>query len=224
MTYPPSSALRSEGGVVVDYIGDEIFAMFGAPEPRKDHAGAACRAGLGMLESLAEIDQRWKDRIGAPTAIGVGINTGLARAGNIGSKSRFKFGALGHTVNLASRVQGANKYLKTQALVTEATRAALTEPQVLRRLCQVEVVNIKAPVGLHELTGRTDAPWTKMKDAYEQALTAFEQGQARTAARILGNILEESPDDGPTLRLLARAVEAMSDAGTASPVWVLPGK
>ena len=64
----------------------------------------------------------------------------------------------------------------------------------------------------------------KLKDDYEAALTVFEAGAARKAARLLGNVLEHAPDDGPSLRLLGRAVDAITDPGAANPVWVLPGK
>ena len=83
--------------------------------------------------------------------LGIGINTGKARVGNTGSKHKFKYGPLGHHVNLASRVQGATKYLLQLLLVTEFTRAQLGNDFELRRLCQVRVVNIVSAVALYEL-------------------------------------------------------------------------
>ena len=219
-----SDCILAHGGVVVDYIGDEVFAMFGAPEAKPDHADRACRAGLAMIAALSRIDERWLPTLGELTTIGVGINTGPASVGNTGSSRRFKYGALGNTVNLASRVQGVNKYLKTRALFTDSTRAALTGQVTSRKLCRVEVVNIKEPVGLNELAAGSEPGFDTLKAGYEEALAALEEGSARRAARLIGGLLETYPEDGPSLRLLGRAVEAINDPALFKPVWVLPGK
>ena len=84
-------------------------------------------------------------------AFGIGINTGMARVGNMGSRHKFKYGPLGNTVNLASRVQGATKYLRSPILITGSTNRQIGEGFLVRRLCQVRVVNIVEPVELHEL-------------------------------------------------------------------------
>src|SRR5262249_30543675 len=99
-------------GVLVDYIGDELMAMWGAPEPQEDHARLACRAALDMLARLPGLSERWQPVLGEPIEIGLGINTGVARVGKSGSPHKIRYGPLGNTVNLASRVQGATKYLK----------------------------------------------------------------------------------------------------------------
>src|SRR5205085_5054333 len=93
----------------------------------------------------------WAPIIKEPLALGIGINSGVARVGNIGTPRKFKYGCLGNTVNLASRVQGATKYLKVPVLITENTRAKLDSSFLCRRLGSVAVVNIAEPVALHEL-------------------------------------------------------------------------
>src|SRR5207302_9074849 len=108
-----SECVLAHQGVLVDYIGDELMAMWGAPGVQPDHAKLACRAGLAMLESLPRLNEHWLSVLEEPMGLGVGINTGLARVGNTGTQRKFKYGPLGGTVNLASRVQGANKFLKT---------------------------------------------------------------------------------------------------------------
>src|SRR5207248_3044278 len=100
-------------GVVVDQIGDELMVMWGAPEVQPNHAVLACRAALAMFECLPSLNERWLSIIGEPIKLGIGINSGIAQVGNVGSKIKFKYGALGNTVNLASRVQGATKHVKT---------------------------------------------------------------------------------------------------------------
>ena len=83
--------------------------------------------------------------------LGIGINTGMARVGNTGSRRKFKYGPLGDTVNVASRVQGASKYFKSSLLITRATRDRLGPEFPLRRLGRARVVNIADPIELFEL-------------------------------------------------------------------------
>ncbi len=120
-----SDCVLAHGGVLVDYIGDELMAMWGAPAEQPDHARLACRAALQMLEILPEMNEEWIGEIGQPFDLGIGLNTGIARVGNTGSRHKFKYGPLGNTVNMASRVQGVTKYLKVRLLVTQATRERL---------------------------------------------------------------------------------------------------
>lgn len=146
-----SDCVIKHRGVLVDYIGDELMAMWGAPEELPNHADLACRAALDIIACLPQLDQRWQSFVQDSTAVGIGVNTGVARVGNTGSYRKFKYGPLGHTVNLASRVQGANKYLGTKLLVTGETYGQLNGDFSSRRLCKVRVRNIVDPVELFEL-------------------------------------------------------------------------
>jgi adenylate cyclase len=220
-----SDCVLAHRGVLVDYIGDELLAMWGAPEEQADHATLACRAALDMFARLPALNERWEKELGEPMVLGVGVNSGLVHVGNMGSRHKFKYGPLGHHVNLASRVQGATKYLRVRLLVTEFTRAALGPEFHARRLCQVRVVNIEKPVNLYELASQGSEAWLDVKERYEEALDAYEQRRLRPAARMLGNLLAQYPDDAPSLLLLSRAVNAMvDDPEQFSPVWDLPGK
>src|SRR5262245_5118642 len=220
-----SDCVLKHSGVLVDYIGDELMAMWGAPVAQHDHAQLACQAALDMLNGLPSLNERWEKILGEPLSIGIGLNTGIARVGNTGSRQKFKYGPLGHTVNLASRVQGATKYLKCPLLMTEWTRARLNESLRVRKLCQVRVVNIKQPVDLYELRTETAPHWPDIKTKYEEALQEFTDSQFRRAASILGNLLHEFLDDGPSLVLMSRAVNSLVDGPEEDhPVWPLPGK
>jgi adenylate cyclase len=220
-----SQCVLDHQGVVVDYIGDELMAMWGAPDDQPDHAALACRAALAMLENLPQTNDRWQAIIKEPLSVGIGINTGIAQVGNVGSRIKFKYGALGNTVNLASRVQGATKYLKVQLLVTDTTQAQLDESFHTRRLCQVRVVNIVQPVTLFELVAPNRSGWKGLKLAYEQALEEFTKGEFRQACRILGGLILENPKDGPALLLLSRAVALLGEEPVQfDPVMVLAGK
>ena len=107
-----SDAVAGHRGVLVDYIGDELLAMWGVLEEQPDHAQLACRAALQMLASIPQLNARWQASLGRAMAVGIGINTGVVHIGNIGSRHKFKYGPLGNAVNVASRLQGATKYLR----------------------------------------------------------------------------------------------------------------
>jgi adenylate cyclase len=160
-----------------------------------------------------------------PLGLGIGINTGMAQVGNTGSHHKFKYGPLGNTVNLASRVQGATKYLKCRLLITGSTQAQLDDTFATRRLCRVRVVNIAEPVALYELVPQGQAGWPGARVEYEKALEDFEAGNFSRAARALGNWRAQQPGDAPALLLLYRAVQCMvEEPAPFDPVWVLPGK
>src|SRR5262249_48007398 len=126
----------------------------------------------------------------------------------------------GHTVNLASRVQGATRYFKADVLVTQSTRSQLDDCFAVRRLGQAKLVHIEDAVTLFELVASPPACWSGLKQGYEEALDCFERREFRQASRILGNLLPDFPDDGPSLQLLARAVGCMVDEPAQfSPQW-----
>jgi adenylate cyclase len=220
-----SECVRARQGVLVDYIGDELIAMWGAPEAQPDHASLACRAALDMLARLPELNERWRGPLQETMGLGIGVNTGMARVGNMGSSHKFKYGPLGGTVNLASRVQGATKYLKCPLLITGATRDRLDDSFHTRRLARVRVINIAEPVELYELADPSGPGWFEARTEYEKALELFEKGQFGPAGGILGELRARHPDDGPALVLLYRAVQCLVEGPSASDaVWELPGK
>ncbi len=218
-----SDCVQAELGVVVDYVGDEIMAMWGAPSEQPDHAARTARAAIAMLSRLPDLNRRWEEILGEPFEVGIGINSGEAHVGNVGSERRFKFGPLGDTVNVASRVQGCTKYLQCGALITGDVYRRLGDSFSTRRLCQVRVINISRPVDLYELSSG-DGDWNALKNRYESALQAFENGDFRGTVRLLGELINFFPDDGPSLVLLSRAVAAMAEQKRFDPVWELPSK
>jgi adenylate cyclase len=221
-----SESVRAQRGVLVDYIGDELIAMWGAPEDQPDHAQLACQAALDMMAALVKLNEHWEPTLGEPLRVGIGINTGIVWVGNTGSKFKFKYGPLGNTVNLASRVEGATRHLKTTMLITGATKARLDDSFECRRLGRIRVVNIAEPVDIYELTTPGQPNYSGLRVGYERALEAFETKDFRTAVRILGNLVNQFPADGPSLLLIARATNALAEENTAEfdPVWKLDKK
>ncbi len=221
-----SSIVIDHGGVLVDYTGDELLAMWGAPNEQPNHAELACRAALEILRCLPALNEIWQPRVGAETEVGIGINSGEALVGNIGTHRKFKYGPLGTAVNLASRVQGATKFFKASLLITGETAEKIRTTFQTRRLCQVRVQNISTPVHLHELKvpGIFDE-WERLSSRYEAALVLFEKGEFHEARRDLLAFLGEVPEDSPGKRLLDRIDEALRpDAPGFEAIWSLPGK
>lgn len=209
-----TARIREHGGTVVDYIGDAILAIWNAPMDQPDHARLACAAARSMLGVLPGLNQRWAARIGGPFGLGIGLNSGMALVGNTGSRSRFKYGPLGHTVNLASRVEGATKQFGVPILITGATRSRLGDWEGTRRLCLARVVGIVEPVALYELhADGGDPDWRARRDAYEAGLDHFEGGRLAESCRILHSLLEGQAEryDLPALTLVGRAVEQLKD-------------
>jgi adenylate cyclase len=219
-----SECVLAEGGVLVDYVGDALMALWGAPEEQPDHAARACRAALDMQAALPDLAKRWQAELGEAMQLSIGVNTGPAQVGNTGSRQKFKYGALGNTVNLASRVQGMTKHLRCRLLITHATRAGLDASFAVRRLGRFQVVNIKEPVEVYELAPKDRPGWEVVRAGYESALEQFESGEFPTAARALGNLRMEHADEA-SLVLLYRVVRCMIEGPPLShPVWVLAEK
>jgi adenylate cyclase len=220
-----SRRVLDEDGVLVDYVGDELLAMWGAPQDQPDQAARAVRAALAMFAALPTLDARWQPSLGGPTEIGIGISTGSAQVGNTGSKYKFKYGPLGNTVNLGSRVQGLTKYLKCRLLTTRATREALGAGFVARRVVKARVVHIQEPVDLCEVEASGSAQRRQLFAESEAALDDLEAGEFALAARKAGTLLLDLPTDGPLLLTLSRASNAlMQDGRGFDPVWEPPGK
>ncbi len=217
-----SQVILSNGGTIVDYVGDEIMAMWGAPIATTSHAEQACRCAMAIQAEVDCLVEKWRSKIHCEFSIGIGINSGLAVVGNTGSKLRFKYGPLGDTVNVASRIQGATKYLHSRILVSQNTASRIHTTLVGRRICSVRVQNINEPVSLYELRG--DSAESSDKDhRYEKALKAFEEQRYDEAIQLLAQILTVDTDDGPSKLLMARVIQSQL-GGSFDPVWTLPGK
>jgi adenylate cyclase len=220
-----SDCVLAHHGVLVDYIGDELIAMWGAPADQPDHARLACRAALDMLRVLGPFNAAWQGRLPEPLDLGIGVNSGKAWVGNMGSRHKFKYGPLGPTVNLASRVQGATKFLRSRLLITEHTQKHLGDEFPTRRLGKVRVVNVPTPIDLYEVVGEHTPEWLDLKARYEEALAEFEKGEYRRASRVLGGLLGQHAEDGPALVMCWRALQNRVEPNDRfDPVWELPGK
>ena len=216
-----SHIILHHGGTIVDYVGDEVMAMWGAPIGSPQHSTDACNCAIAIQDAVKVLSEKWRSTIGSETRLGIGINSGLAVVGNTGSKHRIKYGPLGDTVNLASRVQGATKYLRSSILITQSTASRIDKRMHGRRVCSVQVHNIREPLQLFELTTCASQSFCQNCEAYEKALIAFESERHAEAQEILSRLLIENPKDGPTMLLILRVLQSQL-GGQFDPVWKIP--
>jgi adenylate cyclase len=142
-------------GTVDKFVGDMVMALFGAPLDDPDHADHAVEAALEMIAALQQLNQGWKaEGRFAELDIGIGVNTGVMIAGNIGSSAIMSYTVIGDAVNLGSRLESLNKQYGTRIIVSDATRRALKGRYQYRPLGEVVVKGKTEPVAIFEVTGR----------------------------------------------------------------------
>lgn len=173
-----TSIVLEEGGIIDKFEGDAIMAEFGAPLPLPDHADRAVRAGLRMQYRLRDLRKMWAARGLPELRCRVGINTGPMIVGNMGSDQVFDYTVIGDSVNLASRLEGANKRYDTYLMISEATLAALTPGLFRTRVLDVIKVKGKSrTVKVFEVLGESSTGSTEQADpyyrAYEEAFGAY---------------------------------------------------
>jgi adenylate cyclase len=145
------AAIRAHGGLVLQFIGDEIEAVFGAPQDNPRHADAAVAAAREMCERLAAWNATQRAAGRQALRHGIGIHSGSVIAGNIGSGERLSYALVGDTVNVASRIQALNKDFGTTVLLSAATHGLLTSKAGLAALPAVKVKGISAEVSVYAL-------------------------------------------------------------------------
>ncbi len=142
--------IHEEGGTVDKFEGDAIIAFWNAPLLQPDHAERCVRAALRCQEKLAGMRPAFHERIGKDLRMRIGINSGPAVVGNMGSQTRFDYTMLGDAVNLASRLEGINKQFGTYTILSQATLDLLAGTVPVRELSRVSVVGRREPVTIYE--------------------------------------------------------------------------
>jgi adenylate cyclase len=170
--------VRSTAGQVDKYIGDAVMAFWGAPVRTERHAHLACEAALKMRAVLLEKQPQWEKVYGHRLQFRAGINSGEVVVGDMGSDLKSNYTVMGEAVNLAARLEGANKAYGTFVLVGEATARLASDTYFFREVDRVRVKDEPAPTRLHELLGRQGELEPRTREwlaLYEQALTAWHQ-------------------------------------------------
>jgi adenylate cyclase len=210
MTAPETAALLNDyfseatshvfgsGGTLIKYIGDAVFAIWGAPLRMDDHATPACRAAVGM----SRLQQQIGDRPAGKLVTRIGVHTGSMLVGNLGSSQRFDYTAIGDTINLAARLESINKRFGTQTLVSGEALAATDGSLIARPLGHIRVVGRGEPVAIHELlgiSGETTRPNAQAIERFERALEDFSASRFEEAADGFREVRELcGGDDGPS--------------------------
>jgi class 3 adenylate cyclase len=197
--------IQEHGGFVDKYIGDAITAVFGAPLDDPQHATNAVRAALRCRERLEELNQSAQAFRGHKLGHRIGLNTGDALVGNIGSRQRFNYTVMGDAVNLASRLEGANKYFATSIMAAQATVESTGSTFAWRELDSIVVQGRSEPVRIYEplaLAGMATREQTEAAQTYAKGLACWRARDFAGAAEHFARLAEVDP---PAARFLARA-------------------
>lgn len=144
-------AIQHHNGLVLQFIGDEIEAVFGAPVARQDHPVMAVMAALEMARRLRQLNNEIEKSGWAPLRHGIGIHTGDVVAANIGSPNRLSYAMVGDTVNLASRLEGLNKTFGTEIIASGSTCARLNGSCSLTKLPETQIKGIARPIDIYSI-------------------------------------------------------------------------
>ena len=193
-------------GTVVKFIGDAIFALWNAPDPQPDHAWRACDAALRFRQQAVQ------ENHGRQIITRIGLHTGEANVGNFGSRERFDYTAFGETINLASRMEGLNKYLGTLTLMTGETHRLAGDKFLTRPLGRLVLKGFGRAFEVYELVGTPEQrpEFADLHAAFATALTEFQAGRLDAAETAFTVVSQRWPADGPTkfyLRTLAELRE-----------------
>ncbi|HXZ86735.1 MAG TPA: adenylate/guanylate cyclase domain-containing protein [Myxococcota bacterium] len=213
-------AVLEEDGTVKEFQGDGVVAFWGAPIAQPDHARRAARAALAAAARLERLRERWAARGATAPSYRLGLHSAELVAGEIGSAERGAYGIVGDGMNLAARIESANKVYGTRVLASETTAAALGPEFLARELDRVRVIGRRQPVRLFELLSLASSASPRARRAcalYARALAAYRGRDFAGARAALGELLTELPDDGPALFLASRVREL--EASPPSPEW-----
>lgn len=186
--------IHEEGGTVDKYEGDAIIAFWNAPLEVSDHAVRVVRAALRCQEKLSRLRPVFKNQIGKEMLMRIGINTGSAVVGNMGSHTRFDYTMLGDAVNLAARLEGTNKQFGTYTMISQSTLELIGDDFAVRELARVAVVGRKEPVTVYEPMFAQEYQNRKnILNTFDKALQFFYSGDFGVAQNIFGSIGELDP-------------------------------
>ncbi len=204
-----TAIILAHGGIIDKFEGDAVMAEFGAPLPMPDHAERAVRAGLEMQKRLQELRPAWRKDDLPELHCRVGINTGPMIIGNMGSDQVFDYTVIGDAVNLASRLEGANKKYNTCLMISEYTQQAL--PPDIFRTRLLDVIKVKGkskPVRVFEVYGEVCFPLTAdgriYYVTYQEAMELYLARRFDRAEEKFRAVLSIRPEDPASAEMLSR--------------------
>jgi adenylate cyclase len=194
-------------GTVDKFEGDAIIAFFGAPVEVPNHAQMACQACIEMQKKLIQLRKKWRQESRPILRMRIGLCSGQAIVGNMGSRKRLDYTMMGDTVNTAARLEGVNKEYNIYALISESTHEAVKNNIITREIDSVYVIGKKEPVRIYELMGYpedVDEPTQKIIELYAQGLGAYRHRNWDLAIEKFIAALDIKLNDGPSKTMLQR--------------------
>ncbi|MEO5350325.1 MAG: adenylate/guanylate cyclase domain-containing protein [Magnetococcus sp. YQC-3] len=201
-------------GTVDKFEGDAIIAFWGAPLDQPNHATLACYACIDMAKHMVQMREKLLAEGRPKMTVRMGVNSGRMVVGNMGSKQRMDYTIMGDAVNLAARLEGANKFYNSGTMISDATYQQAKEHIEARELDVVRVVGKNEPVIIYQLLdrkGELDPTMAEILVRYNHAREAYKAKDFATALQRFETILELDPNDGPGLAYIARCKEYLEN-------------
>ncbi|MEW6653466.1 MAG: adenylate/guanylate cyclase domain-containing protein, partial [Bacteroidota bacterium] len=185
-------------GTLDKYLGDAVMAFWGAPLELKDHAYRACRTAVEMQKKVEQISLEWIEKGEKPLHIRIGLNTGDVIVGNVGGEKHKNYTVMGDSVNLASRLEGANKEYNSQIMIGESTYEAAREFVLIRELDSIKVKGKSKPAKVYELIGMAgdsdaETKLISLRD-YNSALELYKEKKFAEACALFEKCYSQNND------------------------------
>ncbi|MBT7371710.1 MAG: CHASE2 domain-containing protein, partial [Gammaproteobacteria bacterium] len=201
-------------GTVDKYEGDAIIAFWGAPTVQLDHARLACYASIDMNKRLVELRDKWEAEGVPQLRVRMGLNSGPMVVGNMGSVQRMNYTIMGDAVNLAARLEGANKAYGSRMMISESTYRACADDIDVRELDRIRVVGKSEPVTVYELLDRKNQSTAAVADLvlqFETGLGLYKDGDFAMARSEFQTCLDIVGEDGPAQAYIARCEQYLEN-------------
>ncbi len=210
-------------GVIDKYIGDCIMAFWGAPLKTDGDETNACNAAIECIKSVEETSKQFLEKGLSALKIRIGIHTGDAVVGNIGSDRLFNYTVIGDTVNIASRLESANKFFRTRIIISEVTFSKISDDFIARELGFIKVKGRDKPLRIYEILGKrmdeNSAAWL-LTEKFKTAYSLYKEKKWNEAREIFKAILKELPEDFPS-RLYLNFIEKYSKMEQLTEDWFI---
>ena len=218
-----TNIIHEENGTVDKYEGDAIIAFWNAPLEVPEHAVRAVRAAIRCQKVLAEMRPGFKERIGKEMFMRIGINTGPVVVGNLGSHTRFDYTMIGDAVNIAARLEGANKQFGTYTMISQFTRDMIGDILTVRELARIAVVGRREPVVVYEpMTAEEYETRKQTLETFSKGLQLFYSGEFSRALEIFSSVQELDPPAAAYAKKCRAIMEDLPDDWQG--IWVMDRK
>ena len=205
--------MKHKGGVD-KFEGDAVISFFGAPLDLRNHAEAACLACVDIQERMKELREQWRKQGKPELKVRIGLFSGPAVVGNMGSRNRMDYTMMGDTVNTAARLEGVNKKYGTYTMIGDTTYQAAAQSIAARKLDAVKVIGKDKPLIIYEVLGRAGEIPQALSDTvacYDRGFDEYTRRNWSKAIAFFQMALDLTPDDGPSLAMINRCKTYMEN-------------